>query len=213
MWKEQLKAIKDELGLTKTKEPIQRTPIAKHQKTKRKRVNKNKRVNHSKKNRPDLSPLLLIGRSTLEPGKKTAPKKSNLEIEVDLRKIKKPDRRRVKSLIDSKQSDELFFYEQANYENTNAKTQELVIGLDFGTAFTKVVVGETTYAHAISFGSNDCLLPSILHVDLAGRCFLTATDDSEVCSDLKLPLLLESIDKELQMKADEMYKEEIGGKS
>ena len=59
----------------------------------------------------------------------------------------------------------------------NAQKSLLVIGLDFGTAFTKVVVGGVTGKWAVPFDSlinegNRFLLPGVLGVDDSGVCFV-----------------------------------------
>ena len=58
---------------------------------------------------------------------------------------------------------------------------QLVIGLDFGTAFTKVVVGERRVRYAVSFNhhasyTNPYLLPSVLSVDDGENCQLGFSD-------------------------------------
>ncbi len=55
--------------------------------------------------------------------------------------------------------------------------QQLIIGLDFGTAFTKVVIGESRISYAVPFpglagNGNTYLLPGLLSIDTDGVCRL-----------------------------------------
>lgn len=68
--------------------------------------------------------------------------------------------------------------------------KQIVIGLDFGTAFTKVVVGDITYAYAVPFVNGQYLLPSQLHVDKNGGCSFSKLNSMENISNLKLPIIL-----------------------
>ena len=68
--------------------------------------------------------------------------------------------------------------------------KQIVIGLDFGTAFTKVVVGDITYAYAVPFVNGQYLLPSQLHVDKNGGCSFSKLNSMETISNLKLPIIL-----------------------
>lgn len=75
--------------------------------------------------------------------------------------------------------------------NTNVRPKkQLVIGLDFGTAFTKVVVGDITYAYAVPADDKNYLFPSQLHIDEQGNCSLDKINCVETISNLKLPLIL-----------------------
>jgi len=73
--------------------------------------------------------------------------------------------------------------------------QQLIIGLDFGTAFTKVVIRETSVAYAISFdefsdSQNPYLLPGIFSIDEQKYCSLGKRDNpAEVIDNLKMRLL------------------------
>lgn len=75
---------------------------------------------------------------------------------------------------------------------------ELVIGLDFGTSASKVVVQAPDLhgglAYVVDFGefahaSMACLLPSRLWVAPDGKCTLTQTADAHLVTDIKLELL------------------------
>ncbi|MGL4580110.1 MAG: hypothetical protein ACRCVP_14585 [Shewanella xiamenensis] len=70
------------------------------------------------------------------------------------------------------------------------RKKALVIGLDFGTAFTKVVVGDITYAYAIPFGKYGYLLPSQLYIDKNGNSTLEKIDVVETLNNLKLSIIL-----------------------
>jgi hypothetical protein len=72
-----------------------------------------------------------------------------------------------------------------------SEAQELVIGLDFGTAFTKIVIGSEVDAEALSFGKYGYLLPSQFYSDNGGNCSLYE-NGSNCFKDLKLPVLTRS---------------------
>jgi len=78
----------------------------------------------------------------------------------------------------------------------DASLQQLVIGLDFGTAFTKVVIGEQRVKYAVPFraftdGNNPFLLPSFLAViNDGGECFLGRSDNTTLAVDnMKMRLI------------------------
>lgn len=84
----------------------------------------------------------------------------------------------------------------------------LVIGLDFGTSFSKVVVGETTKRYAVSFedysvGDNPLLLPSCLRVKSGdGECTLGISGQNGVLYDnLKMPLIEGDFSDEVRARA------------
>lgn len=71
--------------------------------------------------------------------------------------------------------------------------QQLVLGLDFGTAYTKVVIGETRKHFAVPFeaycdGGNPYLLKSRFFVDEDGCCSLDSKAGREI-TDLKMRIL------------------------
>ena len=85
---------------------------------------------------------------------------------------------------------------QFNDSNLDLPKQQMIIGLDFGTAFTKVVVGEQRIKYAVPFDhfgyqGNKYLLPSILSVlNEEGECMLGRINESkEVIDDLKMRLI------------------------
>lgn len=74
------------------------------------------------------------------------------------------------------------------------ETIQLVIGLDFGTAYTKVVIGERRRAYAVPFpelchNGNPYLLPGVLTVAEDGRVRLGANDSGRRVSNLKMRIL------------------------
>ena len=80
--------------------------------------------------------------------------------------------------------------------NSEEESIRLVIGLDFGTCFTKVVIGEDRVRYAIPFNGltaveNPHLLPSVLYVRAGTNvCELsTESQHDELCGDLKMPLI------------------------
>lgn len=85
---------------------------------------------------------------------------------------------------------------------------QLVIGLDFGTSFTKVVVGEsrTRYPvpfHAYAFQGNPYLLPSSLCLSSeSDECALGTEVEKGTCYDnLKMPLIDRDFTHEHQVRA------------
>ena len=80
-------------------------------------------------------------------------------------------------------------------ERTGAGSKNLIIGLDFGAAFTKVVIGDNRVRYAVPFGrlahpDNQYLLPSILDIDENNLCSLIpASNSSNDVDNLKFPLL------------------------
>ena len=80
-------------------------------------------------------------------------------------------------------------------ERTVPAGKKLIIGLDFGAAFTKVVIGDNRVRYAVPFGwiahpDNQYLLPSILNIDEENHCSLMpASNLSNEVDNLKFPLL------------------------
>ena len=93
----------------------------------------------------------------------------------------------------------------------NARRQRaarLVIGLDFGTSFSKVVVGGAADRYAVCFDTyavdnNPCLLPSCLRVASDGeKCILgTERHDGETLDNLKMPLIERDFSDEVRARA------------
>mgnify|MGYP001170405149 FL=1 len=75
---------------------------------------------------------------------------------------------------------------------------------EYNTAVVAHVIKENISGNGVDM--------SVLEAEMAKLAYKFSLEMTSVV-EKHLPLLLESIAKELQMKADEMYKEEIGGKS
>ena len=84
--------------------------------------------------------------------------------------------------------------------NDSSQVLDVVAGVDFGTAFTKVVVNIPYYvgnpAFAVPFGefadkSLKYLLPTRLFIDKNHQCSFTSTPRSLVLTDIKLGLMEE----------------------
>lgn len=85
---------------------------------------------------------------------------------------------------------------------------QLVIGLDFGTSFTKVVVGESRKRYAVPFGNfaldkNPYLLPSVVSIVQVGKeCTLGLHSNAIHAHDnLKMPLIDRDFGTEVQIRA------------
>ncbi len=87
-------------------------------------------------------------------------------------------------------------------EKKGANKKQLVIGLDFGAAFTKVVIGDQRVKYAVPFAAFTCpdnqyLLPSILNIDDNDLCHLASVDKANnTVENLKIPLLDNSYTEE-----------------
>jgi hypothetical protein len=97
---------------------------------------------------------------------------------------------------------------QFNERSAQGPRQEIVIGLDFGTAFTKVVLGEIRAHYAVPFGpyatrDNPYLLPSgITLVGERGECVLgERVGSGEWCGDLKMPIITRTMTQDAKVKA------------
>lgn len=95
--------------------------------------------------------------------------------------------------------------------NDSSKILDVVIGLDFGTSSTKVVVqvphSVGSPAFAIPFGkyaheSLEYLLPTKLAVNSNGRCSFTTEADSSILTDIKVSLM--DSDRQLKVAFGEM---------
>lgn len=83
---------------------------------------------------------------------------------------------------------------QFNGRSSDDPHKQLVIGLDFGTAFTKVVVGEDRLRMAVPLSGkgndiHDYLLPTRYWADKSGACTLEEIPTGTQYSDLKMSLL------------------------
>ena len=107
----------------------------------------------------------------------------------------------------SAQEDQEDDLEPAPHQNEQRPIQ-LVIGLDFGTSFTKVVVGESRIRYPVPFpqyalGESPHLLPSSLCVlDETNECALgTAIKEGTCYDNLKMPLIDRDFAQEHQVRA------------
>lgn len=73
--------------------------------------------------------------------------------------------------------------------NEQLPEKDLVIGLDFGTAYTKVVIADETYAYPVMFEEAGYLLPSELYITKDGTLTLNKQKSALVFTKLKHPLL------------------------
>jgi hypothetical protein len=86
--------------------------------------------------------------------------------------------------------------------NPSASKQQIIIGLDFGTAFTKVVIGEVRISYAVPFMSekyeNPYLLSSALKIASNGECSFghDVQSSGQLLTNLKMKLLEGSPSKE-----------------
>jgi hypothetical protein len=213
MWKEALKKIKIELGKSNHppnkiitpmvenndlgnrrdkpkpkphKEAGKNSPKHKHGVNRK----KNKSSKNKKRNKPEnLDSYHLISHIREINGPDILKPRNELE-ELKIAEIIPPDRSFLRDFIKTEPSVKVAINAVNPVDIKSKDSKELVIGLDFGTAFTKVVIGETTYAYAIPFGGFDYLLPSELHVNEVGKCFLQGGREKTLVKDLKLPLIL-----------------------
>tara|TARA_R110000851_G_scaffold98223_2_gene212654 strand:+ start:3702 stop:5246 length:1545 start_codon:yes stop_codon:yes gene_type:complete len=189
MLKEQLQPLKDAMRKASKDKP----------KTKQKKLVLNQTRTQSSviKKRKFLfdEPLALIGRpkssvTSAPPVGKSVPK-----INVDIEQYKRPGREACELMLNVSRYQNLEFVAESKLSLSPRKTQELVIGLDFGTAYTKVIIGELTYAYPISFDDHGYLLPSEIFMDQDGECTLSNYLDGIRFKELKLPLLLDNTTK------------------
>lgn len=88
-------------------------------------------------------------------------------------------------------------WRETQFKDTSGlnKKIRLIIGLDFGTSYTKVVLGESRIRYAVpcrsgSVNDDDYLIPAILSVDAEGVCEVRGNGDvSRLLTSLKIPLL------------------------
>ena len=207
MLKEQLKKIKAELfgkteilddistkkELSNKKNTIGNKSKVKNSKKNNRRKPKTKQKNFNsekrQKRRTDTNTYPLIGCFNNNHELKEVPSKE-FKINFEVKELKKPERSTLNDLLHSPNNNEHFIEELEKIESIDiAKSQELVIGLDFGTAFTKVVVGSEIDAEALKFGKYGYILPSQFYADSEGNCSLY--ESSVHCfKDLKIPILM-----------------------
>lgn len=82
----------------------------------------------------------------------------------------------------------------------SSQRQKLVIGLDFGTAFTKVVIGEQRVHFPIPFQigqqPSTCYLPCVVYLSPLGECSLESQQSWKRITNLKIALLDKTCNEE-----------------
>ena len=99
--------------------------------------------------------------------------------------------------------------ESSAYSEPDVKLPvQLVIGFDFGTSFSKIVVGETRVRYAVPFedfviGDNPYLLPSSLSVlNETNQCSLNISTEAGIVYDnLKMPLIERDFSNNIRARA------------
>lgn len=97
---------------------------------------------------------------------------------------------------------------QANNTASRDSRIQIVVGVDFGTSFTKVVIGESRIHYAVPFDDfslpgHPHLLPSAISVmGVDGKCALGVTENQrQVFDDLKMPLIDRNFGEQVQLRA------------
>jgi hypothetical protein len=111
------------------------------------------------------------------------------KLHLDINEFRRPDRSFITSILTACEVKDVLV-PQVNMQCMFGQG-ELVIGLDFGTAFTKVVVANESYACAVKFNEVGYLLPSIIYFDDKGKASLNSVLNPNIVKELKLPILLE----------------------
>jgi len=100
---------------------------------------------------------------------------------------------KIKSKSSSRDDSNLGSQTQFSGTTKDSQNKQIVCGLDFGTAFTKVVLGDDRVRYAVPFrkevgGVNSYLLPCRYWVDEAGVCSLVREQGRQI-STLKMRML------------------------
>lgn len=110
--------------------------------------------------------------------------------------------------LDSRKPPDDAGHDSASDSASRHPAARLVIGLDFGTSFSKVVVGGAADRYAVPFDAyavdnNPCLLPSCLRIASDSQeCMLgTEGHDGEVFDNLKMPLIERDFSDEIRARA------------
>ena len=82
---------------------------------------------------------------------------------------------------------------------------QIVIGLDFGTSYTKVAIGESRIHYAVPFredqeGVQRYLVPGVLDEDVNGNCAIGSTEAHRQFNNLKVPLLQKEFSVDTQAR-------------
>ncbi len=110
------------------------------------------------------------------------------------KKISEPSKKAKENFGDAHRTEKLST-EKTKYFGSQSGLPKLrlIIGLDFGTAFTKVVIGESRVRYVVPFNKLDCsksvYSPCILYIDNEGYGSLSSSDTFDKRYNLKIPLI------------------------
>ena len=112
---------------------------------------------------------------------------------------------KIRSASENQQSSIPTIRNPSGQSKSGVRKQQLVIGLDFGTAFTKVVVGEQRVRYAVPFqhhaeNKNSYLLPSVLSLSDDEICTLGLSAAEGRVEDLKLRLIERDFSEEVKIR-------------
>ncbi|MHC6645415.1 hypothetical protein ACYTPF_02410 [Alteromonas sp. HB246098] len=140
-------------------------------------------------------PLDLIGPAVSAVESDTVLKVTPKKIEVaEFSEQHKPDRNGLERFEINEAS-----MESMNWvadDNIKGRDADFFIGLDFGTAFTKVVIGVEGTSYVLKLSPNDGLQPSSIFIASDGRCSLRQKTGYTLYTDLKLPILTKNAAEE-----------------
>lgn len=152
-------------------------------------------VRKQQKSKYKEEPLDLIGKAASAAKSDTVLKVTPKKIEVaEFSEQHKPDRNGL----------ERFEINEASIESVNwvaddkftGRSADFFIGLDFGTAFTKVVIGVEGTSYVLKLSPNNGLQPSSIFIASDGRCSLRQKTGDTLYTDLKLPILTKNAAEE-----------------
>lgn len=140
-------------------------------------------------------PLDLIGKAASAAKSDTVLKVTPKKIEVaEFSEHHKPDRNGLERFEINEA-----FMESVTWaagDKTKGRYADFFIGLDFGTAFTKVVVGVEGTSYVIKLSAKDGLQPSSIFIASDGKCSLHKKKGCVLYTDLKLPILTKNATEE-----------------
>ena len=175
---------KDKASRISTKEPNKRA-------RRRKQHAKRKKQKAKFQNEP----LDLIGPAVSAVKSGTVLKVIPKKIEVaEFSELHKPDRNGLERFEINEASIESVNW--AAYEKATGRSADFFIGLDFGTAFTKVVIGVEGTSYVLKLSPTDGLQPSSIFIASDGRCSLRQKTGYTLYTDLKLPILTKNATEE-----------------
>lgn len=159
----------------KKRKRLAREAVATSNKKKRKKIKKQKDA-----------PLVLISDLTSSKEKKTVGRSEKAKPKYSIPTNFVSDRR---GLWDFDKESKGFDLDLDTNSDELLPEKELVLGIDFGTAYTKVVIADETYAYPVKFEGAGYLLPSELYLKGDGCFTLCKQESMRVFSRLKHPLL------------------------